>query len=223
MVKVLDLRSADLRARVQKTLQKMLVPAAGSSRASSVTDVAVMEYMDNARDVLDIVDKLMEQPDKINQTKRFVERDLASLSSRGGKPSDSDPWPPQYGVWEKIPTIWMWAWVSGKYPEFTPAIIEALQKSEKGVMSALRETATGLKDNHPVDPRLRDKQIMARFLDHLAEKRGHRLLGWVTRCFSDLKTVNWDGCSCWKPSSTVGGQVKQYVWAYDGQEVRSQC
>eukprot|EP00969_Alexandrium_andersonii_P365457 15466298-Alexandrium_andersonii.AAC.1 len=42
---------------------------------------------------------------------------------------DEEPWPAQYGRWEKIPKAWKWQYTISSSPEFTVELVEKMAAS----------------------------------------------------------------------------------------------
>jgi len=218
VAKLPDTTDKKLRERVISGIEKALLPGC---LASPATDVAVLGYVDSIKDLTFLVDHLMLHPEKVARAKRLIERDLVAGGPQLTKAGLAEaPWPAQYGVWEKIPNCWMWAWICGRYPEFTPKVIESLQKEEKRICWALRELATGLRDQSPIDTRLRDKCVMAKFLGRMADQRSTVLKGWVSRCVSEDGKVDWSKGGAFRATKIEDGRIKEFVWLFDGGKAR---
>lgn len=85
---------------------------------------------------------------------------------------------------------------------------------------ALLELGTGMKDKVQVDPRLRDKRLVAQFLTVMAEKLNHPLRGWVSRSFVGGR-VDWSKGGAWTVTRVQENQVKAFKWLFDSSEVLS--
>jgi hypothetical protein len=201
------------KARTRLALEKILISGRGSSHEN--TNVVVMAHNDSMKDIIELVEHLLDNPSKVGACKKIVMRESMEsgiLHGKCGGKEDTTPWPPQYGIWEKIPNYWLWSWIQDKYPEFTDAVMTDLIKAEKKVVRSLLELACGIKDKTVVDTRLHEKKLMARFLTELATKRGHRLKGWVGMAFAGSKVVDWGKAGSFRVHLIVDEKVNKLMW-----------
>jgi hypothetical protein len=147
------------KARTRVALEKILISGRGSSHEN--TNVVVMAHNDSMKDIVELVEHLLDNPSKVGACKKIVMRESmesGSLHGKSGGKEDTTPWAPQYGIWEKIPNYWLWSWIQDKYPEFTDAVMTDLIKAEKKVVRSLLELACGIKDKTVVDTRLHEQK-----------------------------------------------------------------
>lgn len=216
MVRAIDTSTDAFLQKVRNNLTKLLTP---TSTRTSLTDIASIQHTENMKELIQIVDICLQDPSRITQVKRLAEQKTATASPGKRKSDDSEPWPAQYTTWGKIPTFWLWQWLAGRYPEFTPKVIEDLNRADKSICRNLLEHETGLRDNTEVDPRCHDKMACAQFLNKLSDERGRRLKGWLAKSFADRQKVNWNAAGCFTPSKVEEGRVTELIWAYDREKV----
>jgi hypothetical protein len=203
--KAADVGSEAVRERARKALERIILPPAVKGQETCLVSIAHRSTMS---DLLEVVDQLLLQPDKVAVVKRLVFReDLAAVGGKRGRADETEPWPDQYSVWGRIPAYWLWSWVQTNYSEFQDNIITSLQKADKHCIRKLIEYSVGIREKQAVDSRLRCKRAMSRFLLTLAADRGHRLRGWVTRAFGDGCSIQWNLGGAWAWGKVAEGRV----------------
>lgn len=216
MVRATDTTTDAFRQKVRNNLTKLLMP---SSTRTSLSDIVSIQHTEKMKDLTQLVDICSQDSARITQVKRLAEQKAATISPSKRQASDNEPWPAQYTTWGKIPSFWVWQWLAGRYPEFTPAAIESLNRCDKAICRSLLEHEAGLKDNTEVDTRCHDKMACAQFLNKLSDERGRRLKGWLAKAFADKTKVNWKAAGCFVPIVVEEGLVRELIWAFDGEKV----
>lgn len=195
--------------RRYKKVQSALVPTLSLVES----DVLAMVHREKMQKIVTIVDTLLQHPDRIDTVATVAAKDVSKM---GGARSREDivAWPDQYSTWQRILAYWLWQWVQDSYDEFSVQLVEKLIKTERGILRKLLQFATGIHDHMEVDPRLRDKLLMSKFLWELAAARGHRLRGWTERAFKDRKTITWNFGGCYQLVEAEG-KVTHIIWVGD--------
>eukprot|EP00929_Paragymnodinium_shiwhaense_P119862 TRINITY_DN91775_c0_g1_i1.p1 TRINITY_DN91775_c0_g1~~TRINITY_DN91775_c0_g1_i1.p1 ORF type:complete len:366 (+),score=85.27 TRINITY_DN91775_c0_g1_i1:59-1099(+) len=137
---------------------------------------------------------LLTHPDRLLPYVSFIERDgLASITLK----EDKDP--AAVEACEKIgqlPRVFVWEWVAGKQPLFTPQVCGGLERSDRGSYKKVLEYCTGLGETAQVPQQIRNKPMVIELLDARYEQWGKRLSAvWFKRAVvtgaEGKVTINW--------------------------------
>ena len=185
---------AKLRLKVQATLHSLLVAKKkkGEGQGLSLVD---MQYEEDMRQLMSIVDKLLEDRERIPTTYTIMSKPKGTSRAQHDDDDSDRPWPSQYTHWNKIPQYWRMGWLSKQYPWLTSESITILKNKggRNKILLEMFEYETGIKETDELPALCHDKEVMALVLDSIARLRGHRLADFRETCVDDDGKVTWRG------------------------------
>lgn len=154
----------------------------------------------NAEALGEIISHLTEFPQKILPALKVIQNPsfgVQKAAPKGAKGAaqcgdEEEPWPDTYGVWRLIPKYWLWAWVVGVQPKFTPELVERVDAADKRAIRKILEFATGRKDTSTVPTACCDKLIMARTLTQAYKDLGSRLSDSWVEAILPTGVIDWN-------------------------------
>ena len=195
-----------LRQKVTESMAKILK----TTSAKANPDLAELEETEHHKALIDLVDHLMECPQKISLAAKIVKRpNFGESQAKALGDGEEASWPEQYTTWEKVPKYWIWALFMQKYAGLLSNELVAKVDSEDGKAARKILTLTaGIKPTTIVEPALRNKRLMAKCVSTLLEQHGHVFRAFVAFINKSNGKINWQTGGAIVPVNPGDGVAK---------------
>ena len=161
--------------RVMPSMEKLL-KVGQHAVAKGSSDIMSTQREARGATPMALVGHLIDHPEKIDVPAKVVQRDNFGKEG-GGRQSAIDPdvthWPEQYTSWDKVPKPWLWAFIQKKYLNTTTTEdISQITLVDREAIRKVILRCTNIRWQAHLDPALRDKSVMIRFLHKQFDAQG---------------------------------------------------